>query len=132
MPGPNGYQICEMLRSNEATRDLPVVLLVGSFEPFDENEAARVGANAFLTKPFQSIRQLVSQVSELIQSRAEPDIAEEPTAAFSEPPTDTEERYEEASFDRSTPVSEEVVPPVRDTTDIESLYHQSLGAEPGT
>jgi len=68
MPGLSGYRICEMLRENPATKDLPVVLLVGSFEPFDESEAARVGANAYLTKPFQSIRQLVTQVSALIES----------------------------------------------------------------
>lgn len=68
MPGLNGYQICELVRGNPATKDLPVVLLVGSFEPFDEDEAARVGANAYLTKPFQSIRQLVSQVSDLLDA----------------------------------------------------------------
>jgi CheY-like chemotaxis protein len=66
MPGANGYQVCEAIRANDTTRDTPVVLLVGSFEPFDEVEANRVGANAFLTKPFQSIRQLVAQVNELI------------------------------------------------------------------
>ena len=69
MPGLSGYQICEIVRENPATKELPVVLLVGSFEPFDESEAARVGANAFLTKPFQSIRQLVSQVSDLMEAR---------------------------------------------------------------
>ena len=68
MPGLNGYQICERVRGNAETKDLPVILLVGSFEPFDEDEAARVGANAYLTKPFQSIRQLVSQVSELLDA----------------------------------------------------------------
>jgi CheY-like chemotaxis protein len=68
MPGVNGYQICEMLRENEATRHIPVILLVGSFEPFDEAEAQRVGASAYLTKPFTSIRQLVAKVTELIGS----------------------------------------------------------------
>ncbi|MBC7899284.1 MAG: response regulator [Saprospiraceae bacterium] len=66
MPGKNGYQICEMIRQNEDTKDIPVILLVGSFEPFDEEEANRVGASAYLTKPFQSIRELVAQVSDLL------------------------------------------------------------------
>lgn len=66
MPGQDGYLICEELRQNDATRDLPVILLVGSFEPFDGQRAAAVGANAYLTKPFQSIRQLVEQVNELV------------------------------------------------------------------
>lgn len=66
MPGPNGYQICEMIKQDESTRSIPVVLLVGSFEPFDQAEAERVGADGFLTKPFYSIRNLVTKVDELL------------------------------------------------------------------
>jgi len=68
MPGLSGYEICERIKGNEQTRRIPVILLVGSFEPFDEAEAQRVGANDYLTKPFQSIRQLVSKVSDLLNS----------------------------------------------------------------
>lgn len=99
MPGLTGYQICEMLRGNEATRNTPVVLLVGSFEPFDETEAARVGANAYLTKPFQSIRQLVSQVSDLMESTARSENGEA-VASAADAPTELD--------------------------DIDNLYHQSL------
>lgn len=66
MPGLDGYRICEMIKQDEDTKHVPVILLVGSFEPFDEDEARRVGANDYLTKPFQSIRQLVSKVSVLL------------------------------------------------------------------
>ncbi|HEX8288002.1 MAG TPA: response regulator [Pyrinomonadaceae bacterium] len=68
MPGMSGYQICESIKQNAATQTIPVILLVGSFEPFDEAEAYRVGADDYLTKPFQSIRQLVSKVSDLLES----------------------------------------------------------------
>lgn len=92
MPGPSGYEICRNIRENEATRDLPVVLLVGSFEPFDEAEAARVGANAYMTKPFQSIRQLVSQVSDLMESarakKIDPEVPPEPEVQTEAPETD--------------------------------------------
>ena len=111
MPGLNGYQICEIVRENPATRNLPIVLLVGSFEPFDEGEAARVGANAYLTKPFQSIRQLVTQVTDLMQS------------ASPEP-----EQQESAPAPAAMEVHEHPTPEkVPDTTDIDSLYHQSFG-----
>lgn len=70
MPGLSGYEICERIKQNESTRQIPVILLVGSFEPFDEAEAQRVGANDYLTKPFQSIRQLVTKVSDLLNSTA--------------------------------------------------------------
>ena len=109
MPGLSGYQICEIVRGNPDTRNLPVVLLVGSFEPFDEGEAARVGANAYLTKPFQSIRQLVTQVTDLMQS-ASPEPAESEVV---ESEIDAIEHPQPAK--------------VRDTTDIDSLYHQSFG-----
>lgn len=66
MPGINGYELCRMIRANERFKDIPVILLAGSFEPFNEAEARRVGANDVVTKPFQSIRQLVSKVGSLL------------------------------------------------------------------
>jgi CheY-like chemotaxis protein len=112
MPGPTGYEICERLRASEATQNLPVILLVGSFEPFDEAEASRVGANAYLTKPFQSIKQLIAQVNELIEAANPPveeAVAEVPAAA----PIDVEEPVSEASAfespaDEAAPFSAEV------------------------
>lgn len=66
MPGLNGYELCEKIRQSD--KKTPVILLVGSFEPFDEEKARSVGADDFLTKPFQSIRQLVSKVTDLLKS----------------------------------------------------------------
>lgn len=69
MPGLTGYEICERIRQDDNLRRTPVILLVGSFEPFDEDEARRVGADDYLTKPFQSIRQLVNKVTVLLETR---------------------------------------------------------------
>lgn len=69
MPGADGYRICEMIKEDDETKHIPVILLVGSFEPFDEEEARRVGADDFLTKPFQSIRQLVNKVTDLLNGK---------------------------------------------------------------
>lgn len=80
MPGLNGYQICEKIREDASLRQTPVILLVGSFEPFDEEEAKRVGADDFLTKPFQSIRQLVNKVTVLLNSGERETTAAEMTA----------------------------------------------------
>lgn len=68
MPGLNGYQLCEKIKQDSSFQNVPVILLVGSFEPFDEDEARRVGADDFLTKPFQSIRQLVAKVTSLLEN----------------------------------------------------------------
>ncbi|MDQ3746008.1 MAG: response regulator [Acidobacteriota bacterium] len=66
MPGPDGYELCERVKSDERLRHIPVILLVSKFEPFNEAEARRVGADTVLTKPFQSIRDLVSRVGSLL------------------------------------------------------------------
>lgn len=82
MPGLNGYQVCERIRQSDAHKRTPVILLVGSFEPFDQAEAERVGADDFLTKPFQSIRQLVSKVSELLAASVRDSEAEDTSTEF--------------------------------------------------
>ena len=67
MPGKNGYELCEAIKENSQFRNVPVVLLVGAFEPFDQAEASRVRADAHLTKPFES-RTLVETVRRLIST----------------------------------------------------------------
>lgn len=86
MPPPNGYEICEYIKQNAELRHIPVMLLVGSFEPFDEAEARRVGADDILTKPFQSIRRLIDKVGGLVSAKQDPD--QVPTAELPqvEPP----------------------------------------------
>ena len=78
MPARNGYEVCEYVKTNEKLKHIPVVLLVGSFEPLDEAEARRVGADDILTKPFQSIRRLIDRVGSLVSSP--PAEKERPTA----------------------------------------------------
>src|SRR5215813_1449472 len=68
MPGKNGYELCEAIKENSQIRHVPVVLLVGAFEPFDQAEANRVKADAHLTKPFES-RTLVETVRRLISDQ---------------------------------------------------------------
>ena len=72
MPEMNGYEVCEYIKQNDKFKHIPVMLLVGSFEPFDEEEARRVGANDTLTKPFQSIRRLIEKVG-LLSSKPPPE-----------------------------------------------------------
>ena len=80
MPSPNGYEICEYVKTNEKLKHVPVMLLVGSFEPFDEAEARRVGADDILTKPFQSIRRLIDRVGALVSGPPAEKEKEGPTA----------------------------------------------------
>jgi CheY-like chemotaxis protein len=90
MPQVNGYQLCEYIKQNEELKHIPVMLLVGSFEPFNESEARRVGADDTLTKPFQSIRRLLEKVG-LLAEGAPPEetmeTAEYPKVEQPEPQT---------------------------------------------
>ncbi len=112
LAGTNGYQICEMIKADEATRHIPVMLLAGSFEPFDPEEANRVGADAFMTKPFNSIRELVNRVNTLLRRDPAAD-----AAIPSEQPLGAEEPAAES--------------PPSETDDIEDLYRSSFSDTAG-
>ncbi|MBK5277134.1 MAG: response regulator [Desulfuromonadales bacterium] len=66
MPGMSGYEVCEAVRATPALSTKPILLLTGSFEPFDEDKAKSCGADDFLSKPFES-QQIVSKVKELFE-----------------------------------------------------------------
>ena len=67
MPGANGYEVCEGVKAWRS--GTPVVLLVGTFEPFDESRARAAGANYYLKKPFDS-QELLQQVEGLLAASA--------------------------------------------------------------
>ena len=94
MPSPNGYEVCEYVKTNEQLKHIPVMLLVGSFEPFDEAEARRVGADDILTKPFQSIRRLIDRVGALVSGP--PVEKERPTEELPKAETPAEEDFMDA------------------------------------
>ena len=54
LPGMDGYEICRNIKSNPATKGIPVILLAGAFDPVDESRKAEVGAEDSLIKPFQA------------------------------------------------------------------------------
>ncbi len=66
MPEKNGYEVCEAIKGDPATARIPVVLLSGTFEPFDRERAERIGADAIVSKPFDS-HQLLAQVEALLE-----------------------------------------------------------------
>jgi CheY-like chemotaxis protein len=65
MPEKNGYEVCAALKQDPRTASVPVLLLVGTFEPFDARRAEQAGASGHLTKPFES-HALVARVEELL------------------------------------------------------------------
>jgi CheY-like chemotaxis protein len=62
MPVRNGYEVCNYVKQDSALSHIPVILLVGAFDPLDEQEAQRVGADGVLKKPFVPPDPLISMV----------------------------------------------------------------------
>jgi CheY-like chemotaxis protein len=66
MPVRNGYEVCEFVKKDSRFAHVPVVLLVGAFDPLDEREAQRVGADGILKKPFVPPDPLIAMVKALL------------------------------------------------------------------
>ena len=62
MPGASGYEVAAAVK--ERSPDTPVLLLVGTFEAFDEERCRASGADGHLLKPFDS-QELLSRVDDL-------------------------------------------------------------------
>jgi len=75
MPVRNGYEVCEFVKKDERFSHVPVILLVGAFDPLDEKEARRVGADGVLKKPFVPPDPLIAMVMSALEKN--PKIAAE-------------------------------------------------------
>jgi CheY-like chemotaxis protein len=60
MPGYSGLEVCQRIKEAPETRRIPVLLTVGKLEPFKPDEARRVGADAFIIKPFEATELLTA------------------------------------------------------------------------
>lgn len=67
MPVRSGYEVCEFVKKDARFAQTPVILLVGAFDPLDEKEARRVGADGVLKKPFVPPDPLIAMVFSLLE-----------------------------------------------------------------
>jgi diguanylate cyclase (GGDEF)-like protein/PAS domain S-box-containing protein len=58
MPGMDGYEVCQQLKKNPQTQDIPVIFLSALDEPLDKVKAFSVGGIDYVTKPFQILEVL--------------------------------------------------------------------------
>jgi CheY-like chemotaxis protein len=96
MPVRNGYEVCEFVKKDERFSHVPVILLVGAFDPLDEKEARRVGADGVLKKPFVPPDPLIAMVmsaleknpkvvAEMAKAKAAKEVLPEPVAQLEIP-----------------------------------------------
>ncbi|MFB3117234.1 MAG: response regulator, partial [Myxococcota bacterium] len=69
MPGKNGYEVCEAIKGDPELAHIPVLLLTGTFEAFDESRARDAGSAGHIAKPFEA-QSLVNEVRRLIEPAA--------------------------------------------------------------
>jgi DNA-binding response OmpR family regulator len=70
MPKLDGYQVCQAIKSNPATHDIPVILLSAKGRSVDQKIGLESGADDYVTKPF-SPRKLIERVNALLAQREE-------------------------------------------------------------
>jgi len=51
MPGMDGYEVCQHLKANDETRDIPVIFLTAMEQTTDEAQGFELGAADYITKP---------------------------------------------------------------------------------
>src|ERR1700741_4487569 len=86
MPEKDGYEVCDFIKKTPSLSHIPVLLLTGAFEPFDQDRASRVGCDGFLAKPFEP-QTLIAKVKDLLsQSAARPAAAAPMTRPVTPPP----------------------------------------------
>ena len=95
MPGKSGYEVCQGIKADPELRHIPVLLLTGTFEAFDEERATRIGAAGHVAKPFEA-QTLVDRVKQLL-GRAP--VAAAPPAAPPPPVPESAAPANDDSFD---------------------------------
>ena len=65
MPKMDGYQVCDVLKQDERTREIPVVMLTAKAVVMSTPKSFFYGLYGFLTKPFTK-RQLLDKVEEVL------------------------------------------------------------------
>jgi DNA-binding response OmpR family regulator len=65
LPAKSGYEVCQRLKSEPATRDIKVIIVSAKGRDVEVAKALELGADAFIAKPF-STRALVAKVQEML------------------------------------------------------------------
>ena len=68
LPKIDGYKVCRMLKFDEKYKQIPIILFTARAQESDMKLGEEVGADAYLTKPFEP-GILLAKVSELLKQR---------------------------------------------------------------
>jgi class 3 adenylate cyclase len=72
MPGLTGFEVCRLLRAQESTARLPIIMLTALQDVEDRVHGLDLGADDYLTKPFNP-RELMARIEKRLQAKREAD-----------------------------------------------------------
>ncbi|MBN2333889.1 MAG: response regulator [Deltaproteobacteria bacterium] len=70
MPKLDGFEVCEILKQDEATRHIPILMLTAKREIPDKVKGLGLGADDYVTKPF-NFQELLARIKSLLKIRRE-------------------------------------------------------------
>ena len=76
LPGIDGYRVCEIIKSNDSTRDLPIIMLTAKSQEEEIVKGLEMGADDYITKPF-SQKVLIARVQNVLRRSANQLISED-------------------------------------------------------
>ena len=71
MPEMTGYELCEKIKSEERTENIPVILLTALSDPDEVIDGLSCGADSFITKPYNK-EFLISNIRKILSEKASP------------------------------------------------------------
>lgn len=66
MPRMSGYEVCKTLKSDDSTKDIPIIMVTALHEMGDIERGVEVGTNDFITKPVNRV-DLLARVKTLLR-----------------------------------------------------------------
>jgi CheY-like chemotaxis protein len=84
LPGKSGYDLSQALRADPSMKDVPVLLLTGNFNPYDEARAQKSGIDAYIVKPFDT-QSIIDKVNGLMKGRPASAPSAAPAASAAKP-----------------------------------------------
>ena len=69
LPGMDGFEVCERIKNNPATRHIPIIFLTAKKTPEDVFRSEEVGADKFITKPFKSAM-ILKNIEQLLNNHS--------------------------------------------------------------
>ncbi len=77
LPGIDGYEVLNRIRSNPQTANTPVIVVSAKTSEDDQQMAQRIGANGYITKPYQ-LTQLYQVIQQILEQSSTPSVGSGP------------------------------------------------------